>query len=78
MTSLKTHPLNGPASRRKGRDIIHRWEGNPLITLDEIPFPCNTVFNAACAKMGTEYILLLRVEDLKGRSVFASARLCSR
>jgi predicted GH43/DUF377 family glycosyl hydrolase len=66
--------MNGLASRRKGRDIIHRWEGNPLITLDEIPFPCNTVFNAACAKMGAEYILLLRVEDLKGRSVFASAR----
>ncbi|HUW19177.1 MAG TPA: hypothetical protein VMW16_07745 [Sedimentisphaerales bacterium] len=31
-------------------DVIRRWEGNPLLTLEDIPFPCNTVFNAACAK----------------------------
>ena len=55
-------------------DVVHRWEGNPLITLDDIPFPCNTVFNAACAKYQGGYILLLRVEDLTGRSVFALAR----
>lgn len=56
------------------RDVIHRYEGNPLITIDDIPFPCNTVFNAACAKYNGQYILLLRVEDLTGRSVFALAR----
>ncbi len=55
-------------------DVVHRWEGNPLITLEDIPFPCNTVFNAACAKYEGQYILLLRVEDLTGRSVFALAR----
>jgi predicted GH43/DUF377 family glycosyl hydrolase len=55
-------------------DVIQRWEGNPLITIDDIPFPCNTVFNAACAKYNGQYILLLRVEDLTGRSVFALAR----
>ena len=31
-------------------DVIRRWEGNPMITIEDIPFPCNTVFNAACAK----------------------------
>ena len=55
-------------------DVIHRWEGNPLITIEDIPFPCNTVFNAASVKYNGEYILLLRVEDLTGRSVFALAR----
>jgi len=64
----------GIARKKKGRDVIHRWEGNPLITLDDIPFPCNTVFNASAVKMGKEYILLLRVEDLEGRSVLALAR----
>lgn len=59
---------------RLGRDIIERWYKNPIITLDNVPFPCNTVFNAAATKMGDEYILLLRVEDLAGRSVFALAR----
>lgn len=55
-------------------DVVHRWEGNPLITIDDIPFPCNTVFNAGCAKYKGQYILLLRIEDLTGRSVFALAR----
>ena len=55
-------------------DVVHRWEGNPMITIADIPFPCNTVFNAACAKYKGEYILLLRVEDLSGRSLFALAR----
>ncbi|MDO8681909.1 MAG: glycoside hydrolase family 130 protein [Armatimonadota bacterium] len=60
--------------RPLGRDIVHRWEGNPIITVEDIPFRCNSVFNAAAAMYGDEYILLLRVEDLGGRSVFALAR----
>lgn len=56
------------------KDVIHRYDNNPLITVADIPFPCNTVFNAGCAKYEGEYILLLRVEDLTGRSVFALAR----
>ncbi len=61
-------------SRRLGRDVIERWHKNPIITLDQVPFPCNTVFNAAATKFNDEYILLLRIEDLAGRSVFALAR----
>lgn len=55
-------------------DIVRRWEENPILTIEDIPFPCNTVFNAACTKHEGQYILLLRVEDLTGRSVFALAR----
>ena len=44
-----------------GRDILHRFEGNPIITLEDIPFRCNTVFNGAVVKRGNEYIHLLRV-----------------
>ena len=57
-----------------GRDLIRRQEDNPILTQDDIPFPCNSVFNAAVARYGEEIILLLRVEDLGGRSVFALAR----
>jgi len=60
--------------RRFGRDIVERWYKNPIITLENVPFPCNTVFNAGATKFGDEYILLMRVEDLAGRSVFALAR----
>ena len=57
-----------------GRDVVRRWEGNPILTADDIPFPCNTVFNAAATQLGADTILLLRVEDLRGHSVFALAR----
>lgn len=55
-------------------DVVQRYSHNPIITPKDIPFPCNTVFNAAAAKVNGEYILLLRVEDLHGKSVFALAR----
>lgn len=61
-------------SKKFRYDIVHRWEGNPMITIEDIPFPCNTVFNAAATKFNGQYILLLRIEDLTGRSVFALAR----
>jgi predicted GH43/DUF377 family glycosyl hydrolase len=57
-----------------GRDILHRFEGNPIIALEDIPFRCNTVFNGAVVKRGNEYIHLLRVESQQGYSVFALAR----
>jgi len=57
-----------------GRNIVERFPGNPVITLESVPFPCNTVFNTASVKMGDEYILLLRVENLRGHSVFVIAR----
>ena len=61
-------------SKKFRYDVVQRYPENPLLTIDDIPFPCNTVFNAACAKYKGQYILLLRIEDLTGRSVFALAR----
>lgn len=57
-----------------GRNVVDRYPGNPILTLEKLPFPCNTVFNAAATRFGQEYILLLRVENLAGRSIFALAR----
>jgi predicted GH43/DUF377 family glycosyl hydrolase len=56
-----------------GRNIVERFPGNPILTLEGLPFPCNTVFNAASTKFEDKYILLVRVENLMGRSVFALA-----
>ncbi len=57
-----------------GRDILHRFEGNPVISLEDVPFRCNAVFNGTVAKKGDEYYHLLRVEGQQGYSVFALAR----
>jgi len=51
-----------------------RYEGNPIICREDIPFRCNTVFNAGAAKVGDEYILLLRIEGTDGRSCLGIGR----
>ena len=56
-----------------GHDILQRFEGNPIITLEDIPFRCNTVFNGTVVKKGNRYYHLLRVEGQQGYSVFALA-----
>jgi len=54
-------------------DLVNRYKQNPIITLIDIPFPCNTVFNAGTAMINDKYILMLRVENLRGKSVFVLA-----
>jgi len=61
-------------ARRFRRDVFHRWEGNPVLTLEDMPFRCNTVFNGTPVKIGDEYLLLLRIEGQRGYSFFALAR----
>lgn len=56
------------------QDIVSRFEGNPIITKADIPLPCNTVFNAGATKFKGEYVLLLRVEGLDGKSFFCLAK----
>ena len=47
---------------------FRRYEKNPILEREDIPYPCNTVFNAAACRFEGQYVLLLRVEDLSGRS----------
>jgi len=61
-------------AKRNIHDLVQRWEGNPILTLDDIPFKCLALHNAGAVKVRNEYILLLRVEDMRGRSFFAIAR----
>lgn len=56
------------------KDIVERFEKNPIIDRDDIPFPCNTVFNAGAVKYQDKYLLLLRVETLEGYSCLVLAR----
>lgn len=57
-----------------GRDLLHRWEGNPAITMEDIPYRVNTVFNGTPIVTEKEICLLIRVEGLQGYSFFALAR----
>jgi predicted GH43/DUF377 family glycosyl hydrolase len=51
-----------------------RYEKNPILSSDNVPYPCNAVFNAAACKFHNQYLLLLRIEDLKGHSHLTLAR----
>jgi len=37
--------------RRRGPDIVHRWEGNPIISIEDLSFRCGDICNAGAIKM---------------------------
>ncbi len=57
-----------------GRDLLTRHTDNPLLTVDDIPYRCNTVFNGSPVKVDGEYLILLRIEGQQGYSFFSIAR----
>jgi predicted GH43/DUF377 family glycosyl hydrolase len=57
-----------------GRDVLHRWEGNPVISLDDLNFQCSDILNAAAVRFQGETVLLVTVEGLQGRCRLYLAR----
>jgi predicted GH43/DUF377 family glycosyl hydrolase len=58
-----------------GLALFTRYNGNPLLTQSNWPYPINSVFNAGAVRMpGGETILLCRVEDRRGLSHLCAAR----
>ncbi|HOM29788.1 MAG TPA: glycosidase [Deltaproteobacteria bacterium] len=49
-------------------EVFTRYEGNPILTVKDIPYPANSVFNAAACVFGSQTLLLMRVEDKRGIS----------
>ena len=55
-------------------DIVRRYAHNPILTRREIPYPVETVHNAAVVKHEGEYIMLFRSHLRTGRSIIGLAR----
>ena len=55
-------------------DIVRRYAHNPILTKADIPYPVETVHNAAVVKHGNEYIMLFRSHLRTGRSIIGLAR----
>ena len=53
---------------------MHRWEQNPIITLEDVPYRCNSIFNGTPVKINGEYLLLLRIEGQQGYSFLSLGR----
>lgn len=52
---------------------IVKYEGNPILTKDNVPFRVNSIFNAGAVKVEDRYLLLCRTEMPDGRSSFTLA-----
>ncbi|NIA17518.1 MAG: glycosidase, partial [Planctomycetes bacterium] len=61
-------------TRKTGRDVVHRYEDNPLIGIEDMPFRCGDIWNAGVIRFEGEYLLLLTVETLEGLGNVYAAR----
>jgi len=54
--------------------MIKRYAHNPILTKADIPYPVETVHNAAVVKHANQYIMLFRSHLRTGRSIIGLAR----
>ena len=54
--------------------LFRRSPRNPILTVEDLPYPANAIFNPGAAQVGSETLLLVRVEDLRGISQLHVAR----
>ena len=57
------------------KELFSRYQGNPIITAKDLPYPANTVFNPAATLFEGDTLLLLRVEDRRGQEGCGRKRL---
>ena len=60
--------------RSYARDTVHRWEGNPLITISDLDFKCSDIRNASVVQVNDELMLLVDIEHLAGSHCIHLAR----
>lgn len=59
---------------QKANKLFKRYEGNPILTAEDWPYPVNSVMNPAAIKHNSETLLLVRCEDMRGFSHLTVAR----
>lgn len=59
--------------KQVGRDIMHRWEGNPLIALDDLPFRVADIHNAGICRLNGDVMMMLTCESLQGYTLLYKA-----
>ena len=53
--------------------VVKRYEGNPILTPDDIPYPVETVHNAGVTRYDGRYVMLFRSHRANGRSILGLA-----
>jgi predicted GH43/DUF377 family glycosyl hydrolase len=55
------------------KKLVARYDGNPILTKDDISYPVETVHNAGVTKFNGRYIMLFRSHLATGRSIIGLA-----
>ena len=55
------------------KPLVTRYQGNPILTKDDIPYPVQTVHNAGVMKFNGRYMMLFRSHLDTGRSIIGRA-----
>ncbi len=66
--------MNELERQQAAYELFTRYEGNPILTAKDWPYPINSVMNPAAVKMNSETLLLARCEDMRGFSHLTLAR----
>jgi predicted GH43/DUF377 family glycosyl hydrolase len=56
------------------KELFRRYEENPILRAENLPYPANSVFNPGATLIDEETLLLMRVEDRQGISHLTLAR----
>jgi predicted GH43/DUF377 family glycosyl hydrolase len=59
---------------KKAKTLFKKYEGNPILTRRDWPYPVNAVLNPGAVRLGTETLLLIRAEAMNGVSHLTVAR----
>ncbi len=60
--------MKSSKNKKIKQELLHRHSANPIITIKDIPYRSNAVFNAGATLFGDKTLLLMRVEDRRGIS----------
>jgi predicted GH43/DUF377 family glycosyl hydrolase len=58
----------------RSSELFQRYQGNPILSAADWPYTVNAVFNPGVTRLGSETLLLVRVEDRSGLSHLCVAR----
>jgi predicted GH43/DUF377 family glycosyl hydrolase len=56
------------------KELFERHPANPIITAEDLPYPCDSVLNPAAVQVDGDVVLLMRVVDQVGSSHLTVAR----
>ena len=59
---------------KQENNLFRRFQGNPILTPNDWPYPANAVFNPAAVALNGHTLLLARIEDRRGFSHLTAAR----